>query len=127
MIDDANRLNQLKTQCFFNRDNRAKFDPAGARKKSSNPQNCPIPAPSKGETAFSRSEISDTHLKQRTGKMSKARWMKNTVEEAATCTTKMPWERGLRRQAMITRRLETETRSVKISLAPLPEGLCLAG
>ncbi|KQI69111.1 hypothetical protein AN189_05895 [Loktanella sp. 3ANDIMAR09] len=59
--------------------------------------------------------------------MSKARWMKNTIAEAEKCTTKMPWERGLRRQAMIARRLETEGRDKKISLAPLPEGMSLAG
>lgn len=55
------------------------------------------------------------------------RWMTNTIKEAEACITKMPWERGLRRQAMISRRLETETRTVKISLAPMPAGLSLAG
>jgi hypothetical protein len=34
------------------------------------------------------------------------RWIDNTIEEANKCETKMPWERGLRRQAMISRRLE---------------------
>ena len=55
------------------------------------------------------------------------RWMTNTIKEAEACTTKMPWERGLRRQAMISRRLEAESRKVKISLAPVPAGLSLAG
>lgn len=32
------------------------------------------------------------------------RWMTNMVAEADKCTTRMPWERGLRRQAMIARR-----------------------
>ena len=34
----------------------------------------------------------------------KTRWMDAIKEEAATCTAKMPWERGLRRKAMIARR-----------------------
>ena len=34
------------------------------------------------------------------------RWIDNTIKEANKCETKMPWERGLRRQAMISRRLE---------------------
>jgi hypothetical protein len=33
------------------------------------------------------------------------RWIDNTIEEANKCETKMPWELGLRRQAMISRRL----------------------
>jgi hypothetical protein len=32
------------------------------------------------------------------------RWMKAILAEAKTCKTRMPWERGLRRQAMIARR-----------------------
>lgn len=32
------------------------------------------------------------------------RWMTSAIAEAKTCTTKMPWERGLRRQAFIARR-----------------------
>lgn len=34
----------------------------------------------------------------------KKRWMDGIKTEAAACTGKMPWERGLRRQEMITRR-----------------------
>ncbi len=34
----------------------------------------------------------------------KARWMINLLAESAKCTTRMPWERGLRRAAMIARR-----------------------
>lgn len=36
--------------------------------------------------------------------MSKSRWMKSTLEGAQACTTKMPWERGLRRHALIASR-----------------------
>lgn len=32
------------------------------------------------------------------------RWMKPMIAEAAACKVKMPWERGLRRQASIARR-----------------------
>jgi len=44
------------------------------------------------------------------------RWIDNTIEQANKCETKMPWERGARRQAMIARRIEqTDT---KVSLPP---------
>ncbi|MCC5973715.1 MAG: hypothetical protein JJT81_06640 [Rubellimicrobium sp.] len=33
------------------------------------------------------------------------RWMITAVAEAQLCKTRMPWERGLRRQAFIARRL----------------------
>lgn len=52
--------------------------------------------------------------------MTKNRWMKKTIEEAANTTHKMPWERGLRRQAMIARRVEETQSTAKVSLAPLP-------
>ncbi|SMY05924.1 hypothetical protein [Flavimaricola marinus] len=32
------------------------------------------------------------------------RWIEPLLAEAAACKTKMPWERGLRRQAFISRR-----------------------
>ena len=32
------------------------------------------------------------------------RWIKSTIQEAEACTTKMPWERGLRREAFIASR-----------------------
>jgi len=32
-------------------------------------------------------------------------WMKSVLTEAAQCKTRMPWERGLRRQATIARRI----------------------
>ena len=32
------------------------------------------------------------------------RWMKSLLVEAAACKTRMPWERGLRRDALIARR-----------------------
>jgi len=47
------------------------------------------------------------------------RWIDNTIKEANKCETKMPWERGLRRQAMISRRLE-QSEQVKVSLPPMP-------
>ena len=32
------------------------------------------------------------------------RWLQSTIAEAKSCTTKMPWERGLRREAFIASR-----------------------
>ncbi len=32
------------------------------------------------------------------------RWMKSVLVEAETCKVRMPWERGLRREAFIARR-----------------------
>ncbi|MFZ3580942.1 hypothetical protein ACOI1H_02070 [Loktanella sp. DJP18] len=55
------------------------------------------------------------------------RWMTTLMTEAEACTTQMPWERGLRRQAMISRRLEGEERKVKVTLPPMPSGISLAG
>ncbi|WP_386683929.1 hypothetical protein [Loktanella sp. R86503] len=54
------------------------------------------------------------------------RWMTNMIAEAEVCSTKMPWERGLRRQAMISRRLDAEERKVKVTLPPMPVGIQLA-
>lgn len=34
----------------------------------------------------------------------KNRWIQSTIDEANACTTKMPWERGLRRQAFMASR-----------------------
>ncbi len=55
------------------------------------------------------------------------RWMTNLISEAEACTAQMPWERGLRRQAMISRRLEGEERKVKVTLPPMPSSISLAG
>ena len=33
-----------------------------------------------------------------------SRWIQSTIAEAKTCKTKMPWERGLRREAFIASR-----------------------
>jgi len=52
--------------------------------------------------------------------MTKHRWINKTIDEAANLNHKMPWERGLRRQAMIARRVEETQSEAKISLAPLP-------
>jgi hypothetical protein len=35
-----------------------------------------------------------------------ARWIEGMIKEAAECKTRMPWERGLRREAFIARRAE---------------------
>ena len=56
----------------------------------------------------------------------KTRWMKNVIAEAGNCNTKMPWERGAQRQAMIARRMEREGGTSKITLPPLPAGLCIS-
>lgn len=32
------------------------------------------------------------------------RWIKSATEQAQSCKARMPWERGLRRQATIARR-----------------------
>lgn len=37
------------------------------------------------------------------------RWITRTIAEAATGKTRMPWERGLRRAAMIARREAART------------------
>lgn len=34
----------------------------------------------------------------------KNRWIQSTIAEAEKCTTKMPWERGLRREAFMASR-----------------------
>ena len=52
--------------------------------------------------------------------MTKHRWINKTIDEAANLNHKMPWERGLRRQAMIARRVEETQSTAKVSLAPLP-------
>lgn len=56
----------------------------------------------------------------------KTRWAANTVNAAANCNTQMPWERGLRRQAMIARRLEETESKTKVTLPPMPAGVFLA-
>ncbi|MFT4914459.1 MAG: hypothetical protein ACI9ND_001710 [Yoonia sp.] len=58
-------------------------------------------------------------------KMAKARWMEETKKAANDCETNMPWARGLRRQAMIARRLETDTHTNKITLPPMPAFMSL--
>lgn len=41
------------------------------------------------------------------------RWMTNLMTEVAKCDTQMPWARGARRQAMITRRKAAEATKAK--------------
>lgn len=41
------------------------------------------------------------------------RWMKSLLAEAAECRTRMPWERGLRRAALIARRKQAAERAVE--------------
>lgn len=55
------------------------------------------------------------------------RWMSKMIAEAEKTAPAMPWERGLRRQAMISRRLEREERHVKVTLPAMPAGISLAG
>jgi hypothetical protein len=43
------------------------------------------------------------------------RWMKSLLVEAQACKTKMPWERGLRREAFIARRTAVVTPPLKRS------------
>lgn len=57
---------------------------------------------------------------------SSKRWIDNTIEEANKCETKMPWERGLRRQAMIARRLAQTETPTKVSLPPMPTFMTMA-
>ena len=54
------------------------------------------------------------------------RWIESTLKEAQACKTAMPWERGLRRQAMIARRLDEGQAPSKITLPPMPDGVFLA-
>ncbi|MCO4848181.1 MAG: hypothetical protein KC448_09440 [Yoonia sp.] len=56
---------------------------------------------------------------------SSKRWIDTTIEEANKCETKMPWERGLRRQAMISRRME-QAEQAKVSLPPMPSFMTTA-
>jgi len=57
---------------------------------------------------------------------SSKRWIDNTIEEANKCETKMPWERGLRRQAMIARRLAQTEKPTTVSLPPMPAFMTMA-
>ena len=57
--------------------------------------------------------------------MNEKRWMKSVKAEAAQTTTRMPWERGLRRQAMIARRLENDGPRAKVTLPPMPDFMAL--
>lgn len=56
---------------------------------------------------------------------SSKRWIDTTIEEANKCETQMPWERGLRRQAMISRRME-QSEQAKVSLSPMPAFMTMA-
>lgn len=40
--------------------------------------------------------------------MKNTRWMKSVLKEAEKSKARMPWERGIRRQAMISRRTATK-------------------
>lgn len=51
------------------------------------------------------------------------RWIKPLLAEAAACKTKMPWERGLRRQAFISRRRLTEPAVPVTSARAVPRRL----
>lgn len=45
------------------------------------------------------------------------RWITATIKEAAACTTKMPWERGLRREAFIASRNAVKLLPLRPTLA----------
>ncbi|RYG90684.1 hypothetical protein EU803_11825 [Loktanella sp. IMCC34160] len=52
----------------------------------------------------------------------KKRWMNGVIDEAAKCTTRMPWERGLRRQAFIASRKASLSDREVASLATVARG-----
>lgn len=52
----------------------------------------------------------------------KKRWMTGMIDEAAKCTTKMPWERGLRRQAFINSRKASLSSEEAAGLAMVARG-----
>lgn len=54
------------------------------------------------------------------------RWITNTIEAANDCETKMPWERGARRQAFIANRMNDDVGSAPVSLAPMPSWMTQA-
>jgi len=56
---------------------------------------------------FDPIEQEDTHEEQPMTKT--PRWMTSTIADAKSCTTKMPWERGLRREAFIASRRAVES------------------
>ena len=49
------------------------------------------------------------------------RWMKTLLAEAAACKTRMPWERGLRREALIARR------DLPVAIRPQLKRACFHG
>ena len=52
--------------------------------------------------------------------MKTSEWIKDTKTAANDCEANMPWARGLRRQAMIARRLESDTPKTPVTLPPMP-------
>lgn len=46
----------------------------------------------------------------------KKHWLDRIAEDAKTCNVKMPWERGLRRKAMIRRREALDALHIKQSV-----------
>ncbi len=54
------------------------------------------------------------------------RWIDKTIAAANKCETKMPWERGARRQEMIARRLAQTDTQTKVSLPPMPAFMTMA-
>ena len=52
---------------------------------------------------------------------SRPRWMTLLLTEAEVCKTRLPWERGLRRQAFIARRAATAApRTIASAARPSP-------
>ena len=54
------------------------------------------------------------------------RWIDKTIDEANKCETKLPWERGARRQEMIARRIAQRDMTPKVSLPPMPAFMTMA-
>jgi len=71
-------------------------------------------------SATNRAEMKTNRPAPKDSVMSKTDWIKDTKAAANDCETNMPWTRGLRRQAMIAKHLDTETPRSKITLPPMP-------
>ena len=88
----------------------------------------PIPANKTRETeCIGRLGLAKETVSEVDPMKTQTRWMSKMIEEAEKAAPAMPWERGLRRQAMISRRLDAEERHVKVTLPAMPAGISLAG
>ncbi|WP_237060931.1 hypothetical protein [Loktanella sp. M215] len=88
----------------------------------------PIPANKTRETeSIGRLGLAKETVTEVDTMKTQTRWMSKMIEETEKAAPAMPWERGLRRQAMISRRLDAEERQVKVTLPAMPAGISLAG